>query len=89
MTSTDSTSTPSKSNTIASNRRVVPRFVFHHQPVALGVLIAMLVCLFVNFRFANVLDYAGPNLAPNEILVYPPYNAVQTGPSGLCGIRST
>ena len=38
---TDSTSTPSKSKTIASNRSVVLRLVFRDQPVPFCVLIAM------------------------------------------------
>jgi putative ABC transport system permease protein len=40
--------------------------------ISLGVLIAVLVCVLSAQRFGNVLDYAGPNLAPNQIIVYTP-----------------
>jgi putative ABC transport system permease protein len=49
--------------------------------ISLGVLIAVLVCVLSAQRFGNVLDYAGPNLASNQIIVYTP-NAPQ-GPGGL------
>jgi putative ABC transport system permease protein len=44
--------------------------------ISLGVLIAVLVCVLSAQRFGNVLDYAGPNLASNQIIVYTP-NAPQ------------
>jgi putative ABC transport system permease protein len=40
--------------------------------ISLGVLIAVLVCVLSAQRFGNVLDYAGPNLASNQIIVYTP-----------------
>jgi putative ABC transport system permease protein len=40
--------------------------------ITLGILIAVLVCVLSAQRFSNVLDYAGPNLAPNQINVYTP-----------------
>ena len=49
--------------------------------ISLGVLIAVLVCVESAARFGNVLDYAGPNLASNQIIVYTP-NAPQGGGPG-------
>ena len=40
--------------------------------ITLGVLIAALVCILSAQRFGNVLDYAGPNLASNQLIVYTP-----------------
>jgi putative ABC transport system permease protein len=37
--------------------------------ITLGVLIAALICVEVAARYGNVLDYVGPNLAPNQIVV--------------------
>jgi putative ABC transport system permease protein len=38
--------------------------------ISVGVLIAVLVCVLSAQRFGNVLDYAGPNVASNQIIVY-------------------
>jgi putative ABC transport system permease protein len=38
--------------------------------ISLGVFIAALVCVLTAQRYGNVLDYAGPNLAPNQVVVY-------------------
>ena len=46
--------------------------------ISLGVLIAVLVCVLSAQRFGNVLDYAGPNLASNQVIVYVP----DSGPGG-------
>jgi putative ABC transport system permease protein len=40
--------------------------------ISLGVFIAALVCILTAQRYGNVLDYAGPNLASNQIIVYTP-----------------
>jgi len=40
--------------------------------ITLGVLIAALICILSAQRFGNVLDYAGPNLAANQLIVYTP-----------------
>ena len=40
--------------------------------ISVGVLIAVLVCVLSAQRFGNVLDYAGPNVASNQIIVYTP-----------------
>ncbi|MGO9191573.1 MAG: FtsX-like permease family protein, partial [Streptosporangiaceae bacterium] len=46
--------------------------------ISLGALIAVLVCVLTAQRYGNVLDYAGPNLASNQIIVYTPNG----GPGG-------
>ena len=40
--------------------------------ISLGVFIAALICILTAQRYGNVLDYAGPNLASNQIIVYTP-----------------
>ena len=55
--------------------------------ISLGVLIAVLVCVLSAARYGNVLDYAGPNLASNQLIVYTPNGpqggaAPGNGPSG-------
>jgi putative ABC transport system permease protein len=45
--------------------------------ITLGVLIAALVIVLSTQRFGNVLDWAGPNVASNQIIVYTP-----NGPGG-------
>ena len=40
--------------------------------IALGVMIAMLVCVLSAARYGNVLDYAGPNLTSSQLIVYTP-----------------
>ena len=48
--------------------------------ISLGVLIAALVCVLTAQRYGNVLDYAGPNLASNQIIVYTPNGGPGGGP---------
>ena len=50
--------------------------------ISLGVMIAVLVCVLSASRFGNVLDYAGPNLAGNQIVVYTPGNGQGNGGQG-------
>ena len=59
--------------------------------ISLGVFIAALVCVLTAQRYSNVLDYAGPNLASNQIIVYTPNNGPGNGPggSGPSGTAST
>jgi putative ABC transport system permease protein len=38
--------------------------------ISLGVFIAVLVCVLAAGRSGNVLDYAGPNLSSNQLIVY-------------------
>jgi putative ABC transport system permease protein len=40
--------------------------------ISLGALIAVLVCVLAAQRYGNVLDYAGPNVASDQIIVYTP-----------------
>ncbi|HEX4661189.1 MAG TPA: FtsX-like permease family protein [Streptosporangiaceae bacterium] len=40
--------------------------------ISVGVLIGVLVAILAAQRYANVLDYAGPNLASNQVIVYTP-----------------
>ncbi len=46
--------------------------------ISLGVLIAALVCILSAARYGNVLDYTGPNLASDQLIVYTPNG----GPGG-------
>ena len=46
--------------------------------ISLGVFIAALVCILTAQRYGNVLDYAGPNVASNQVIVYTPNG----GPGG-------
>ena len=48
--------------------------------ITLGVLIAVLVSVLSAQRFGNVLDYAGPNLASDQIIVYTPNGQGGGGP---------
>jgi putative ABC transport system permease protein len=48
--------------------------------ISLGVLIAVLICVLAAGRFGNVLDYAGPNLSSNGLIVYTPGNGPGGGP---------
>jgi len=41
---------------------------------SLAVLIAMLITLLVTDRYANPVDYVGPNLPPNQLVVFTPGN---------------
>jgi putative ABC transport system permease protein len=54
--------------------------------ISLGVFIAALVCVLTAQRYGNVLDYAGPNVASNQLIVYTPNsNGPGNGPSGPKG----
>lgn len=53
--------------------------------ISLGVLIGVLVSVLSAQRFGNVLDYAGPNLASDQLIVYTPNGqggGPGNGPSG-------
>ncbi|MDE3064514.1 MAG: FtsX-like permease family protein, partial [Acidobacteriota bacterium] len=39
--------------------------------ISIGVLAAMVVMVATTARYANVLDYVGPNVASNQLIVYP------------------
>jgi putative ABC transport system permease protein len=38
--------------------------------ISLGVMIAVIIATVAQVRYGNVLDYAGPNLSPNQLIVY-------------------
>jgi putative ABC transport system permease protein len=40
--------------------------------ISLSLLIAVIIIVLTAARFADVLDYVGPNLASNQLVVYPP-----------------
>ena len=42
--------------------------------IGLSTLIAVIICVASAARFANVLDYAGPNLSSSQLIVYGPGN---------------
>lgn len=48
--------------------------------ISVGVFIAVVVIVASAARFGNVLDYAGPNLTPTQLLIYTP-----NGPYGSSG----
>ncbi|HEX4219483.1 MAG TPA: FtsX-like permease family protein [Acidimicrobiales bacterium] len=54
--------------------------------ISLGVLVAVIVMLAAAARYGNVLDYAGPNLASNQLALHattpPPAGTVLHGPNG-------
>jgi putative ABC transport system permease protein len=49
--------------------------------ISIGILIAVIISVTAAARFGNVLDYAGPNLASNQLIVYTP-NGQGGGPNG-------
>jgi putative ABC transport system permease protein len=52
--------------------------------ISIAVLIAVIIAVAASARYGNVLDYTGPNLAPNQVVVYaPPAAGTQLfGPTG-------
>ncbi len=48
--------------------------------ISLGVMIAVIIAIVAAARYGNVLDYAGPNLASNQLIVYTPNS--NPGPGG-------
>jgi putative ABC transport system permease protein len=48
--------------------------------ISLSLLIAVVICVVAAARFGNVLDYAGPNLAANQMIVNPPSPPGNFGP---------
>lgn len=51
--------------------------------IALSLLIAVIICVAAAARFGSPLDYVGPNLAPDQLVVYPA--AVKAQPAGTPG----
>ena len=54
--------------------------------ISVTVLIAVLICLFAAARYSNAVDYFGPNLPSNQVVVYTPSGAASAGITGgnLC-----
>jgi putative ABC transport system permease protein len=50
--------------------------------ISLSVLIAVIICVIAAARFGNAIDYVGPNLASNQLVVYP--RAAATTPGAAC-----
>jgi putative ABC transport system permease protein len=54
--------------------------------ISIGVLVAVIVSLAAAARYGNVLDYAGPNLASNQMALHylppPPVGSVSISPTG-------
>jgi putative ABC transport system permease protein len=48
---------------------------------SIGVMIAVIVAVLAQSRYADVLDPAGPNLAPNQLLVWTNLGNPNTGPT--------
>ncbi len=53
--------------------------------IALGVMIAALVCILAAGRYGNVLDYAGPNVTSSQLIVYTAGNGPGFGPGDQPG----
>jgi putative ABC transport system permease protein len=49
--------------------------------ISIGILIAVIISVVAAARYGNVLDYAGPNVASNQLIVYTP-NGQDGGPNG-------
>jgi putative ABC transport system permease protein len=50
--------------------------------ISISLLIAVIICVVAAARFGNPLDYVGPNLAPDQLIVYPQQAA--TTPNAPC-----
>ncbi len=50
--------------------------------ISLGVLIAVMISIVSAARYANVLDYAGPNLTSSQLIVYTPNGPYGQGEGG-------
>jgi putative ABC transport system permease protein len=50
--------------------------------ISLSVLIAIIICVIAAARFGSAVDYVGPNLASNQLVVYP--QAAATTPGAAC-----
>ena len=59
--------------------------------ISLGVLVAVIVMLAAASRYGNVLDYAGPNLASNQIALHantpPPAGTIVIAPNGKTHVQ--
>jgi len=57
--------------------------------ISLGVLIAVIICVAAAARYGNVLDYVGPNLASNQLIVYTPDGSMGGGPNPAGPVSTT
>jgi len=57
--------------------------------ISLAVLIAVLVCVASAARFGNVLDYAGPNVTSNQLIIYTPNGPYGPGGPGRANVQSS
>jgi putative ABC transport system permease protein len=48
--------------------------------ISIGVMIAVIVAIVAAARYGNYLDYAGPNVASNQIILYTPSNGPNSSP---------
>lgn len=59
--------------------------------ISVGVLVAVIIMLTAAARYGNVIDYAGPNLAPDQLVLHvgtvSPAGAVVPGPDGSPHVR--
>jgi len=53
--------------------------------ISLSLLIAVIICVAAAARFGDVLDYVGPNLASNQLVVYPPSPQTAPGAAATAG----
>jgi putative ABC transport system permease protein len=50
--------------------------------ISLAIIIAVIICVAASARYSDVLDYFGPNLPANQLVVYPPGDGSGVGASG-------
>lgn len=50
--------------------------------ISLGVMIAVVISVIAAARYANVLDWVGPNLATNQLMLYSPDGPLGNAPPG-------
>lgn len=50
--------------------------------ISIGVLVSVIIVVLAAARYSNTLDYAGPNLASNQLVVYTPVVGAVFGPHG-------
>jgi putative ABC transport system permease protein len=53
--------------------------------ISVAVLIAVVICVAATARYSNMLDYAGPNLASNQLIVYSSNGGYSGGPGASPG----
>lgn len=57
--------------------------------ISVGVFVAVIVIVASAARFSNVLDYAGPNLSPTQLIVYTPIGPYGPGPGNASAVLPT